>query len=242
MILVTSCGHDYKRPWIFPTLERLSCRVMCLLHPDDNRILQRNAEKVPYLGGRYYQHGSFLESISGIADDEVVILADADAVIQRDLSSSERAVFNGLGDEMAAGWNMRPGQNGEQEFHSIRCRCSLDGAARVLSLPATSLREAPVFNWGLVASRAGTWRRLAFLYQKAIGDWGPRLFDNLCYMQYLLCVVCHHHGIKILPLGYDLHSHAHFPPLSNEHTVRDRRLYYRQELVFFAHYVPGVTH
>ncbi len=242
MLFVTSCGPHYHRPWIFPTLGRLSCRVVCLLHPSDKRELPPNVERVPFLGDRYYQDGRFLDAIPGVSDDEVVILADADAHMQRDFSPSELDMMSSLGDGLAAGWNAQPGQTGEQEFYGLeRSTRGLPAVAEALGLPAVTLRNAPVFNWGLVAGKARTWRRLAKIYQETVGDKGE-LFSNPCYMQYLLCVLCHHNRIPIRSIGYLLHSHEHFPPLSRSHAIKEGKLYYNDKLVCYAHYVQGVTH
>ncbi len=100
---------------------------------------------------------------------------------------------------------------------------------------------AKVYNWGLAAARVKTWKVLREWYGRVIGDKGNVLFGNPCYMQLLMCVGLHLLDIPVKLMGNHTHSHANFP-LTPEHSIRDRRLYYREELVFFAHNVPGVTH
>src|SRR5262249_15463319 len=116
-IVVTCCTPDYARPWIFPSLGMLrNSWSLCLLHPDDDRPLPFGALRVACdLGGYEYQDGRFLDAVPALTDDDVVVLADADGIFQRDFSADELATLTDLRDGFALGYNVRPGQRGEEE-------------------------------------------------------------------------------------------------------------------------------
>ena len=239
-VFVTTCHPTYQRAWIFPTLARLgSCRVVCLLDPADTRELPPNCERHPFTGDRCYQDGRFLDAMPGAPDDAVVILADADALVQRDFDAGELATFDRLKDGFALGYNKRPGQTGVEEYALLRPRQEISEAARVLGVSAATLRGAWVYNFGLAAARAGTWRQLRTLYATTVGDHGVDLFDYMAWMQYLICVTLHHRGIPVEELGYATHAHGHFG-LPDGCRVQGGKLYYRDRLVFFAHFC-GIT-
>src|SRR5262245_37444389 len=95
MIFVTCATPDYPRPWIFPSLGMLSCPVKCLLDADDKRPLPVNVLRINYRPrGCAFQAGDFLSSLGPLPDDELVVLADCDAVVQRDFNWIELAFLS----------------------------------------------------------------------------------------------------------------------------------------------------
>jgi hypothetical protein len=208
MLFVTVAPPSYPRRWILPSLHHLTCRVAVL-------------ESAP---GRCSQDGSFLDGLD-VPDDEVVILGDADAVFQRDLPLLDP------GDSFFASPNSRVGETGEEEHVRLSPRCSREGAERVLGV---ALRDVPMFNCGLLAAKAKSWRWLRAAYD----DLGRSCYDDEHSMQLVLCAALRG---KITDAGYAWHSHGHFP-LTPDHEVQDGKLYYRGELICFAHNVKGVTH
>lgn len=239
LIFVSTCHKEYGKAFIFPTLSRLTCRTVALLEPDDKRELPANVERLPYVSSRFYQHGTFLDALPCHSDD-VVVLADADAVVQRDWSESERAMLDTLGDRLAVGFNMYPQQTGAEELDILRLTVPLEVAARALRLTPEDMTACPMYNWGLVAARVSTWRRLQDYYQAMTLGFDPQtLFVHPTWMQYVLCCALHKHGMPVVELGYQTHSHGHFT-LTADHNVWKGKLRYKDEDVFLAHLVRGV--
>lgn len=243
VVVVTTCDRDYARPWAFPSLGFLSCRVVCLLHPADTRPLPVNVGRAPYeTPGVLYQDGRFLDTVPGVKDEDVVVLVDADGVFQRDFAADELRTLANVGGGVALGYNMRPGQRGAEEHEELRPRQCLAETAEALGLPEGLLAGAWVYNTGLVAARASTWRRVRALFAEAFGGRdAAALFGLHSWPQYLLCLLFQRHGIPVTELGYETHSHGHFAPTSR-HRIDRRRLYHDGGLVLFAHAVPGVSH
>jgi hypothetical protein len=241
LTVVTTATPDYPKPWVFPTLGLLrECRVVCLLHPEDRRPLPRGAERSPYLTpGVLHQDGRFLDAVPGVADDDLVVLADADGVFQRDWDPDELDELDALKGGVALGYNVRPGQRGAEEYGRLCPRQPLAGAAAALGLPEEVLRGCWVYNTGFMAARAGVWRHIRRLFADTFGERGPDLFGLPSWPQYLLCCLFCLHGIPVNELGYGTHSHGHCP-LTPKHHVARRQLYYAGRLVLFAHNVPGV--
>ncbi len=243
MIFVTTCGKDYGRPWIFPSLGMLSCRVACLLESGDDRPLPVNVERIPYAGDRYYQAGQFLDSLPLQDDSELLVMADADAIVQRDFDADELATFDRMSG-VALGYNMRPGQQGRHELELLQPKMPLAELGGRVRLSAKSLEDCPMYNTGLMVARVKVWRRLLAAYEGTVGAAMSRAGEMFfCYagasMQYFICCVLHEYGIPVTELGYVTHSHGHFG-LTGDHTIHDRKLYYRGRLVFFPHFVGGV--
>jgi hypothetical protein len=256
LIFVTTCGVSYPKAFIFPTLRHIDMTLwtIALLDPADRRELPHKVDRLPYVGDRFYQDGKFLDALPLLDANDVAILADADAVIQRDLNDNERLMLDNLGDGIAAGWNMKPGQMGKDELGILRLagglspdmgECfdrQLEHAAVMLRLTSSDMLACPMYNWGLVAAKVSTWRRLRALYAQHTAGLDPQiLFEHPTWLQYALCCIVYKHGIPLVPMDYSLHSHQHFP-MQPEHHVWERKLFYKNELVFFAHLVGGVTH
>lgn len=252
---VTSCGKDYSRPWIFPTLDKLNLgiKMYALLQSGDDRPLPDGVLRVIYEDDRFYQDGLFLGCIDAylggrftkeaLSDDDVLILADADALIQRPLSEREVELLEGLGDAFLAGPNRDEVQYGENEvMYGLRMTHSWEDTTRRFGVTRDDMTKCRMYNFGLVAAKVGSWRRLRKLYRDMRGEGDPQeYFGNVAWMQYILCVLLYKHNIQVVDMPLEMHSHDHFG-LRLEHGIKDRLLSYRGETVFFAHYVSGVTH
>ncbi len=245
LTVVSAATADYSRPWVFPSLGMLhTARLVCLLHPADARPLPRGAERVPYdTPGVHHQDGRFLDAIPKLSERDVVVLADADGVFQRDFSPDEMRVLDDLGDHgFALGYNARPGQKGEEEHELLRPRQSLEETAARMDLPTVLLRGCRVYNTGFMCGRASAWRRLRQLYAQTVGGVdGGELFRIWSWPQYFICLTLSRHGIPVTELGPETHSHGHFP-LTPRHLITRRQLTYCGQLVLFAHNVMGVSH
>lgn len=237
MIFVVTTSPGYDKAWVFPTLERLkSCRVTALLFPGDVRELPPNVERYDYTADCCNYDGRFLDALPPLPDDETVVFADVDAHVQRDFLPSELDP----GDDVALGWNKSPTQKADEEFRLLQTSgcVSVYGVNKALE---TDISSVPVYNFGLVSAKVKTWKRLREAYRPILRDGYAFVPRSSHYMQFFLCVALHKAGIPVRSLGYETHSHGHFGP-SPDQEIKDGRLYYRGELVMFAHLLPGVTH
>ncbi len=251
---VTTATADYSRPWVFPSLGMLRGRVVALLSPDDRRPLPVNVQCYPYqTPGVLFQDGRFLDAIPDVKDNDRVILADADGVFQRDFTTAELETLSDLDDGVALGYNVRPGQQGEEEYQRLGPRRGLEEAATALNLPASLLCGAWIYNTGFMAARARTWHRIRRLFIETFmriqppgseitsGGIGASLFRLPAWPQYFLCVLFTLHGIPVTELPFSCHSHGHVP-LTSLHRISRRQLYYDGKLVLYAHNVQGCSH
>ncbi len=242
LTVVTTATPDYNRPWIFPTLGMVRGRVIALLSPDDRRPLPVNVQCYPYqTPGVLFQDGRFLDAVPDVKDNDRVILADADGVFQRDFTTAELETLSDLDDGVALGYNVRPGQQGEEEYDRLGPRQSIQEAAATLGIPFEMMCGAWIYNTGFMAARARTWRRIRTLFVEMFGERGPGLFRLPAWPQYFLCLLFGLHGIAVTELGYGVHSHAHCP-LTPRHRIEKRCLWYAGERVLYAHNVIGVSH
>jgi hypothetical protein len=238
LIFTTTCHPEYSKPWIFPTLSNLSCRTCALLDPDDARTLPANVERIPFRSGRFYQAGQFLDAFNGTLDrDDVVVLADADALVQRDFTEAERAMLLNIGDAVAAGTNMGWEQIGQQEMDILRPKPSVERLAAALRVPEIVLCYTPMYNWGLVAAKVSTWNLLRKLYAATTRYTNPQsLFVHPTWMQFILNVLLTYYQVPVVEMGYGLHSHGHFG-IQDEHRKKDGKLHYKGEVVFYSHFI-----
>lgn len=241
LTFVTTCHPEYAKAFVFPTLSRLTCRVVVLLDPSDKRELPQNVERYDFASDRFYQQGKFLDAFPHDKDD-IVILADADAVVQRDFNDAEQLAFDNLGGCLMAGPNMYPGQGGAEELDILKLIVPVEEAVQKLRVTAEVLMGLRMYNWGLVAGKASTWKRLQGYYEAMTFGFDPQtLFLHPTWLQYLLCAAVHRWAMPVVEMPYTVHSHQHFS-VRPEHNIRKGQLYYGNELVMFAHWFRGVTH
>lgn len=240
---VTTCTKDYAKPWIFPTLSKLtSHKVWCLLEPGDDRELPANCGVYRYNPKDYvYQDGRFLDAMFGLNADDVVVLVDADAVFQRGLNSKEMSVLETVGNSIAMGYNLKPNQRGADEYNLLRPKKSIAEVAKLSGLSADALFNAPIYNTGFIASTLAAWNRLRRITGPVLDRPGLKeCFGIWSWPQYLICALLYQHDIPITPLDYTWHSHGHFG-LQPGHGNVGGKLYYNDNLVLYAHAIPWVT-
>lgn len=243
LTVVTTATPEYPRPWVFPSLGMLGCRVVCLLDPSDKRPLPRGVERYPYqTPGVLYQDGRFLAAVPDILDDDLVILADADGIFQRDFSEDELDTLADLQSGFALGYNVRPGQQGAEEYERLRPNQDIKKAAEFLGMTLGTLKGTWIYNTGFMVARAHAWRKLRGWFKATFseGD-GANLFRLPSWPQFFICMVLSSMSTPITELGYETHSHGHCP-LTPRHAIVRRQLYYDGKLVLFAHNCLGVSH
>jgi hypothetical protein len=232
MIFVTTAPPEWRKAYIFDSLAKLSCRTVALLEPSDRRKLPSNVERVPYIADGWNQDGRFLNALD-VPSDAVVVLADADAVVQRDPLPCELDP----GDGVAMGWNWYPGQTCAEEYGACRPHRHYGDSFGV------DLQRVPMRNGGLIAARADTWHWLHAVWADVFRIGGPMIADHTFCQQLFVCIAIEKVHLPLRTLGYATHTHGLGPKhLTDDHTIRDGVLYHRGRIVFFAHHVKGVSH
>jgi hypothetical protein len=154
------------------------------------------------------QTGRWLDVLPEVRDEDVVLLSDADVLVQRDLSAAERALLAELpGNAFTAAWNAYEGDNLAEEARRIG-----------LGDPGfyggqEALRAIPCFNAGVLAMRAGCWRRLCEEYEGCCRAFYARS-SHRSRIQWLVCWCLHRLGLRHVLLDAAFHSTGHFgtPP------------------------------
>ena len=180
------------------------------------------------------QQGQFLDVIP-TQDDDVVIMADADSCVQRDLTPAELEQFHNLDGVLGMGANSHFGQDALFEFNLCKPKVGPEVMEHVLGL---KLKDLVVYNVGLCVAKPPVWRRLRQKYEE-IWAAADALCDNWRVCQLIQCAAAKLVGIDVVPLNYTVHSHQHFG-LRRGHSFRDGVLYFGDEVVFFPHAVEGL--
>jgi len=188
------------------------------------------------------QHGRFLDAVPELGAREVVVLSDADVLVQRDFRPQELARFHAHGaSTLSAGSNA-----GDRDMLA-------DEAARLEIEPEEpdpyerfDLRRIPVYNCGVLVGRAGLFRRIQEEYERDCYDFYGRC-SSRSRCQFHICLVLHVLGVLVDRLAGQVHTHGHFglPPgadlrsepwnLGGTFPDVPTRLYYRDQVVMFRH-------
>jgi hypothetical protein len=176
------------------------------------------------------QDGQFLDWLPTKPGD-LVILCDADIVLQRDLTATERQRFEAYDDRtIGMSWNAYPNDNLRQEFDRLRPYCR-----GVTEINECCLADISCYNGGMIVARPETWRTIQAEYGKV---WVYRSeFQNPRCSQWLLNFAIYRLGLKVDVLGYEIHSHGHFISAWTTDHFRDPSglVYYKGERVLARH-------
>jgi len=180
------------------------------------------------------QQGQVLDVLPAVDEGEVLVMMDADALVQRDLLPAERTLLAGLTEwEIALGPNRLEPETGAEEFELLQARYPLPHVAGLLG---TRLQNVPVYNCGFVAALPWVWRRLRRTYEELLGRAGE-CFGNWRACQLLLCMAIQQLELKVVELPRTIHAHQHFGRHPDDQ-VRDGRLFVKDQLAFYAHHIP----
>lgn len=154
------------------------------------------------------QTGRWLDVLPEVRAEDVVLLSDADVLVQRDFSAADLVLLADLPeDAFAAAWNAHEGDNLAEEARRI------DLADDGFYGGQEALAWVPCFNCGVLAMRAGAWRRLREEYEAGCRDFYART-SHRSRIQFLVCLCLHRLGLRHVLLDAAFHSHGHFsaPP------------------------------
>ena len=152
----------------------------------------------PFESFNMVQGGQFLDAFPPMANDEIVILADADVMIQRDFTQEELARFAKYDfGTMGLGPNARPTDNLWEE------------AQRIGMEPHSTYSAMACYNCGVIVGRVAAWRRLRQDFERDALDWYAKS-QNRSRIQWALCHSLHRLNVKIDTLPHTIHTHGHF--------------------------------
>ena len=165
-----------------------------------------SARALGHTGNYCIQQGCFLEALD-CADDAVVVFTDGDIRMQRAPTADELATLRAIPPwTMALGWNAGPHDTLADEA----MRISLDEAGRA---PFASVVHRKVYNVGVIACRAATYRLLYERYLQLWGAFAPHT-PHYAANQFLMCACVAQLGLWVWELPATVHTHGCFglPP------------------------------
>lgn len=191
----------------------------------------------------HLQAGGFLPLKRGIADTDLIIFTDGDALLQRPFTDEEmtklkewpaRTVglsYNAGPDDTLGAEATRLGTAHlpQDEKEAARKRVLTDALARGFDL------DLPVYNLGVIVCRAKDYQ----LWHAAYINQLPclqGLFTHHAHQQWGLCAALKGAGLKVEVLPYSFHLHGHYP--TPEGTGREKgRITYGGQPVAFRHHL-----
>jgi hypothetical protein len=240
MIFCTAITEDYferAKPLIdsfyaldtyFPEHEHIVVTLNWTWEPelDDFSTIRMNSKSI------CTQAGQVLDVLPDVADTETLVMCDADAVFQRDLTVDEHALlWNLCENQIAVGPNhLKPG-SGLEELRDLGHLSHRFAITRIIE---TDLRSVPIYNCGFIAAKIPTWRALRRQYDKLV-ERTSHILTNWRAVQLQICIAIKQLNLHVVELPRTIHSHLHDQP-HPLHLVQDGKLYYDGKLVFFAHH------
>jgi hypothetical protein len=186
------------------------------------------------------QHGRFLDSLPMLGKDDLIVLSDADVLVQRDFSLEELKRFHAY-DHSTLGVGNNNGEDDTLLKEAKRIEILEDEMDHYEHL---KLGNIPVYNCGLMVARAGLFRRVQEEYEKDCYGFYGRCY-NRSRCQFHFCLAIHNLGIAIDRIGGEIHTHGHFGvPLGAEFRSKVSesdsgpiisQVYFRGKLVMFRH-------
>jgi hypothetical protein len=193
------------------------------------------------------QHGRFLDALPFLQPNDLIVLSDADIIVQRDFSADEKHLFEKFDQNtISAGPNDHRLEfdNLYQEARRISIKFGFLGTYH-----PTDFEKIPVWNCGLLVGRAGLFRRIQESYEQDCTEFYNNC-DHRSRCQFQFWHAWHRMaGPKTFkPLSMTTHAHGHFgrPPdiefrqeyyeLDSSYSV-DQVVYYHNFKIMFRHYM-----
>lgn len=186
------------------------------------------AQAVGHTGNQCVQQGCFLDTLE-CADDDVLVFTDGDIRMQRAPTEAELAMLGAIPPwTIALAWNAGPHDTLADEA----ARIALDDAGRELF---RGWLHRKVYNVGVVACRAATYRLLYERYMALWGAFSPHT-PHYAANQFLMCACVAQLGLWVWELPATVHTHGCFglPPGADE--GENGELSVDGELVLFRHH------
>jgi len=243
VFFTTTMTEDYTRAeWLLKTLRHLkSCEVYVATvgynKPDTNTY---RTAYMPPSEQFTNQQGQVLDILPGVQENDCIITADADAIIQRDMTPEEIALFLSLGDnDIGLGANKEFGQ--DLAFELTLCKMKPGKSlADFESLIGCKAEELMIYNCGFIAAKPAVWRRIRAKYNE-LWPKAAVFFDNWRCCQLILCATVRMLGINVVKLDAHIHSNGHFDLFEGRHEIKDMMLYLDGRPVLYAHNVGGLA-
>ncbi len=178
------------------------------------------------------QHGPWVHALD-VADDDLLILSDADVEVQRPFSFEEVGRFNEYGHRtFGLAQNADRDDTLLREYHRLKATVPLE----VVQSQFGDL-SVKCFNGGLMVSRVSGWRALCEAFEESWPMFSP-LFQNRAKSQFLICWILANMGFSIDELPLSIHAHGHFGLPSGCRMENFDKLYYVDILTVFKHHFP----
>ena len=180
--------------------------------------------ETPYECNNMVQAGQWLDVLPGVADDDIIIMSDADIVAQRDITAAERARFANYDDNtLGLAWNGWAGDT----LH--------DEAERIWLMPQEPwMKNVPCYNCGLIVGRVGAWKRLRADFERDAVHWFGRS-QNRCKIQWVINFCLARAGVRVDVLDSRIHTHGHFELPSGVAVRDDGVAYAGEDVIMFRH-------
>ena len=200
---------------------------------------------MPFASSQSYgmiQHGRFLDALPMLQSNDLLVLSDADVLVQRDFEPEELERFHAYdSNTLGVGNNEGEGDNLFEEARRIEIL-----AAETDHYKHLELKNIPVYNCGVMVARAGLFRRIQEEYEKDCYEFYGRC-HNRSRCQFHICLALHNLSIAVDRLSGEIHTHGHFGlpsgaeirsetmDLDCETPQQQTRVYFQGKLVMFRH-------
>lgn len=185
----------------------------------------------------FLQHGEWLNAKYSFNNDDIYIIVDADAVIQRDLTLEEINRFSKYDDNtIGIGFNCTQLDTFEQEIP--RLIPTIPNIYDIMTKQYGSMKHR-IYNTGMMVGRLKLFKRLNEFFNKHWNQFSTyfifppktQLLQNIGFRKL---------GFNIDELGYELHTHGHWLPLPEGMVWDEHDLVYNNQKVFFRHNYPRI--
>lgn len=243
LILVTAADKHYidritpylhtiqEHGWGFDrrVLITVGCQVEMPAELEDIEAIPLPAAQVQgHTGIWCVQQGCFLE-VLGATDDDVIIFTDGDVRLQRPPNEAELSWMHAVPPHtIALGWNGGPYDTLAEEAQ----RLGLEPDGRVQFV---RWMHRKVYNFGVVITRAATYRALYARYLERWPHYAPHT-RHYAATQFLLCVCMHELGMRVWELPPTVHTHGCFELPAGVEEGAGGALSVDGELVLFRHH------
>jgi len=177
------------------------------------------------------QHGDFLKAdiFNTFSDNDYICFTDGDIVMQRGLTDSEKNHILSLKDnEIIVQYNANSMDNLFDESSRIQPKIKIDH----------SFSKYKCYNTGVMVCNIRTWKKLESMY-KILHPVIRNIFSHYAAQQWTISYIINL-IMNAIVLDYSFHTHHHYGTIDGN-TYQNNMIYYKNNLVLFAHHVDGIS-
>lgn len=190
--------------------------------------------------GGCVQYGAWTRAVP-FAEDELVVLVDADSMFQRPIGDDEVEILQSIGRQQAGmNYNAGPDDTLRQEVARLAGIYADEppDAEAILEFFYPGYGELPCYNGGFIAARMSAWYDLRDAFEIAWPCY-TSLFRGINACQVLTNWLLQRGipGSSVLVVPQTIHTHSHYPlPPDCRYEVDPQAVYCGDRLVWFAHH------